>query len=129
MHDLGAGSMNDTKWQLKTREVPGFRSKLLKRQGGKCGLCYEPVDRDQASLDHDHTTGQVRAVLHDYCDTIEGLINHAIRRTGIDRIVFLEALINYWKQEHDNMPLHPNHKTKKSRKRYEKRVKQEQDHV
>ena len=44
-------------------------------QGGKCAVCGEPMTaRDRPALDHDHTTGYVRGVLHNSCNGAEGRV-------------------------------------------------------
>lgn len=48
--------------------------KLLEIQGQKCALCHEPLSvlqgrqDNSVNVDHDHTTGKVRALLHQKCN-------------------------------------------------------------
>lgn len=56
---------------------------LLEKQGGVCALCLQPERvkdrtgrlRDSLSVDHDHATGAVRALLCHHCNTTLGHVN------------------------------------------------------
>lgn len=51
-------------------------------QGGKCAIC---LDRDASAVDHNHDTGQVRALLCHQCNSAIGLLQEdaaIIRRAG-----------------------------------------------
>lgn len=53
---------------------------LLKDQGGVCALCGEPFveaagQRLGPAVDHDHTTGKIRGVIHGLCNTRLGRFN------------------------------------------------------
>lgn len=44
---------------------------LLARQKGLCGLCERPLTSPW-TIDHDHLTGKVRALLHSNCNPLLG---------------------------------------------------------
>lgn len=41
---------------------------LLARQGGRCGICREPLTEQSSRIDHDHETGRVRGLLCHRCN-------------------------------------------------------------
>jgi len=45
--------------------------RMVEEQGGKCFLCNKVQRRKRLSIDHDHVTGRVRALLCSRCN--EGL--------------------------------------------------------
>jgi len=130
------------KRKLKPKEVKAYRLKLLKKQGYFCPLCGFKIEISQATLDHCHESGHVRAVLHRNCNQIEGRIKSWVRRAGkhIEPVAFLEAILAHWTEEYNHLPLHPNHrtanqkeilvlkrkkrklKTRKAKKRYDKKI-------
>lgn len=91
-----------------------MRLKLKKEQQCKCPLCRLDLD-DDIVLDHDHKSGDIRATLHRWCNSILGKIeNWAGRRgNGVDAIEFLENTVSYLKYHRDNPTgiKHPTHKT------------------
>jgi hypothetical protein len=49
------------------------RSRLIQEQGGKCAICSTSNPGPKGwCLDHDHVTGQTRAVLCGFCNSILG---------------------------------------------------------
>ena len=135
--------------QLRPKDVKPYRLQLLKKQKGICPLCGFKIEIHQATLDHCHESGHIRAVLHRNCNQVEGRIRSWVNRAGkhIEPIAFLEAILAHWTAEYDLRPLHPNHRTatqkeiivlkrkrkklksRAAKKRYDKKIKylQEQD--
>lgn len=79
----------------------------LKAQGGMCPLCAQEIDvtKDREGvIDHDHSTGECRGVLHRSCNSAEGKIRHAVVCWGTKTseyqavVEFLDNLVNYLKQ-------------------------------
>ena len=106
--------------RLKQREVKPLREKLLKDQTGCCALCQQPVI-DDAVLDHDHKTGEIRGVLHRGCNALLGKIENNMPRNRVDlgRLSKIaENLIKYLTADPKSEFLHPTHRTKEER--YEK---------
>jgi ribosomal protein L25 (general stress protein Ctc) len=61
---------------------------MLKRQDGKCAICYGKNKHNYAlAVDHDHKTKKIRALL---CNSCNAIIGHAD-----DQIHILEACIQY----------------------------------
>lgn len=101
---------------------------LLKQQGGACLICKKPIDvktvgrSSDYALDHSHSTGEVRGVLHRSCNSSEGKVRHAVTRWGAkssveqDVVEYLEGLTLYLRECLDGVRstgmLYPNHKTK-----------------
>lgn len=79
----------------------------LAKQEGLCPLCALPIDLSiprQAVVDHDHETGEVRAVLCRSCNACEGKVKNAVGRWGTKKVQmslivpYLERLLTYYKQ-------------------------------
>lgn len=105
--------------RLKTTEVATYRARLYEQQQGKCALCGFPMAKTEAVLDHDHTTGVCRAVLHRGCNAMLGHIeNNAPRNHLTDPVKmarFLGAITSYKACYLPHLvgalPLHPTHRT------------------
>ena len=50
-------------------------NKKLEEQGGVCAICGNPPGGKALAVDHNHTTGKVRALLCTKCNTALGLLN------------------------------------------------------
>lgn len=101
---------------------------LLKQQGGKCLICGKEINVQTAgkssdyALDHAHSTGEVRGVLHRSCNAMEGKVRHAVSRWGAKTseesaiIENLEGLVVYLRECYEGIRttgiMYPNHKTK-----------------
>lgn len=85
--------------RLKQSEVAAFRNKALAVQGGRCLMCLEPIDPSEAALDHCHTTGEIRGVLHRGCNAMLGHIENNRPRHKLMDVrrfsVFLSRVIPY----------------------------------
>ncbi len=103
--------------------------KLLKAQGGVCCLCKEPIDLEipkEGILDHDHGTGEVRGVLHRWCNgqlgKVEGAATRA-KRNGT-MIHWLSNAVDYIQNGRSGM-MYPGHKTE-AEKKVERALKERQ---
>lgn len=109
--------------RLKYSEVKEYRSQQLAEQDNRCALCGEYI-QDDAVLDHDHATGEIRSVLHRGCNSLLGKIENNMTRNRVDlgRLSkFAENLISYLTADGTDL-LHPTYKTKEERKMaYKKR--------
>ena len=97
--------------KLKQTEIKKIRDRFYRQQDGMCPLC----DREMEDfvLDHDHSTGHCRSTLCRLCNSLEGKIENWIRRygKGVDRVLFIKNLIQYWEKDYSRNPLHYKHKT------------------
>ena len=125
--------------QLKHSDIGSIRTKLLEKQGHKCGICGKTIcDDNTIALDHQHKNnkngligldgaGLVRGVLCRDCNALEGKIFNALKRyknitNTTDRINFLYQLIKYYEKPLTNY-IHPNEKPKEphvSKRQYNK---------
>lgn len=104
--------------RITQEQIAGYRSELLGAQGGRCLLCTEVVAADEAVLDHCHTTGEIRGVLHRGCNAMLGQIENNMPRHKLRSVprlaAFLANLIRYmhWNSSigHTGL-LHPTHRT------------------
>jgi Recombination endonuclease VII len=97
--------------KLTVKEKGKYRNDLLQQQNNLCPLCGTVIFEGEQTLDHDHSTGKVRRVLHRSCNQAEGRILSWIRRSrATDPLEFLEALVRYWQEDYSDMPEHPTHK-------------------
>jgi hypothetical protein len=92
-----------------------FKSMQLKEQGHRCPLTGRHITMQTGVIDHDHTTGHIRAILTNGVNRAEGQINGALTKwagmqTKKEKIDFLRALANYY--EAKPLPfIYPTHKT------------------
>lgn len=103
--------------RIKTTQVAAVRQDFADKQGGRCAVCLQLTPPASQVLDHDHTTGFLRAMLCRNCNGIEGKVKNLARRgqRQFDHLWFLKRLAAYW-EEHDHATpehglLHPTHKT------------------
>lgn len=47
---------------------------LLRSQDGKCAICEQPFEEKTPCVDHNHETGEVRALLCNACNTGIGML-------------------------------------------------------
>jgi len=103
--------------RIKTRDIPIYKKKLLKRQGGRCCLCgrdLSTMELKNVVLDHDHVTGNIRGVLCRLCNGHEGrvktLATQCAKLTGYQAWVI--ALGEYYKAK-PCKELHPTYRTER----------------
>jgi hypothetical protein len=124
-------------YRLKTREILEAKKILLETQKFLCLICNLDLKRVESRdivLDHDHISGEVRAVLCRSCNANMGRVWHwAVRSKRTMSVTeWLLACIEYV-EFHENNPRgvkHPKHRTelekrelrnKKARKRRKKK--------
>jgi hypothetical protein len=101
--------------KLKYSEIKTFRHQQLIKQGNCCSLCGDPIAEDQAVLDHDHKSGQLRGVLHRGCNSLLGKIENSMPRSLVDigRLANISKnLIKYLTADAVSEFLHPTFKIK-----------------
>lgn len=91
--DRVAGYSNDaSKFRASRKTVcakygitPEIFDQMLKSQDGACAICHEPetlIRRGSLcnlTIDHDHVTGKVRALLCNNCNRALGLLNDSAK--------------------------------------------------
>ncbi len=107
--------------QLKTNEVEGVLSQLVKKQDNKRAICGQYfTQRDYPVLDHDHGTGFIRGALHNSCNGTEGKIKAKAQmgHSGVSPYAYLIGLGKYL--EAHKTPrwnfIHPNHLTENEKR-------------
>lgn len=104
--------MSSIPYRLKSSEVSVVRERLAKEQGGRCAICQLPLTKPV--LDHDHTTGAVRATLHNGCNALLGKVENNYRRYGVVNLAaFLAGTAAYLQRHQTNVTgyLHNTHRT------------------
>lgn len=121
--------------KLKAGEVVAFKNKLHREQEGVCPLCLKPLptQMSKVALDHDHTTGEVRGLLHLGCNKAEGSIYNSIGRWGgvgkdyKDVLPYLKRMVQYLESAGAGVIYHlhktPEEKAELQRKRNNARAK------
>lgn len=66
---------------------------MLKYQGGTCAICKKEPNGRKFSLDHDHTTSQIRGLLCNNCNVGLGFFNDNIEALK-SAIAYLESSPN-----------------------------------
>lgn len=114
---MSSTSSTTPKDRLPAKDVAKYRTSQLKKQKGICPLCKTEILPDEAALDHDHSTGHVRMVLHRSCNSAEGRV---IRWAGRNRAAtpqeFLRNLLKYWAKDYTQNPEHYTHGAAKRRR-------------
>lgn len=94
--------------KLTATTNPSVRAMLWRRQGGKCPLCELRIDLSVTgkgsdyAMDHCHETGEVRALLHRSCNSMEGKVKEAIGSWGSKSHKYEDVrrvarnLVQYW---------------------------------
>ncbi len=92
--------------QLKAKDIPDVRAKILAEQGGVCLVCGEEPQRP--CLDHSHTkrvkgTGLVRAVLCSSCNVFVAKSENNCVRYGFSQKQLpgiLRSMADFFEREH-----------------------------
>ena len=68
---------------------------IYRYQGGVCYICNcsEPVKGRRLSVDHDHSTGEIRGLACSRCNPLIGKIENAYKRYGLGKVVGLTVAI------------------------------------
>lgn len=108
--------------KLKAKDVKPTREEMLVEQNHICGICKGEVSKEEAVLDHNHTTGAIREVLHRSCNSFLGKIENNYKRFGVkDLQATLSGVANYLERHATAPPdvlvrLHPTFKTPEEKK-------------
>ena len=102
--------------KLKQKDIKPLREQYLSEQLGLCAICKESVDPGEAVLDHCHTTGLIRAVLHRGCNMYIGALENNQKRNRITATRLACILANFQTYVATTKPiLHPTHRTPEER--------------
>jgi len=102
--------------KLRASEIRTVRLQLLAEQNNLCAICQQPLDPQEAVLDHCHTTGQIRAVLHRGCNMYIGALENNQKRNRITPTRLTNILAGFESYVTTLKPItHPTHKTTEER--------------
>jgi len=102
--------------RLKQKDIKSLREQYLNEQLGLCAICHELIDPGEAVLDHCHTTGQIRSVLHRGCNMYIGALENNQKRNRITASRLACILANFQTYVITLKPIvHPTHKTPEER--------------
>ena len=101
--------LNPDIWLRNTEDIRNFREQVLKLNGGVCEMTGETVKRP--ALDHSHVTGQVRGVISQHNNTMEGYVNKYFNKyvknhTTLTKSEWLRSLANYYESDWSTRLLH-----------------------
>ena len=71
--------------KMEEKDIPQVRDMLIKKQEGICPICGKSLARTlrvNIVIDHDHSTGIVRAAIHRGCNRVEGSVWGTVSRWG-----------------------------------------------
>lgn len=102
--------------RLLSKEKSTWRERLLVEQFHLCPLCGLVIQREDAVLDHCHSTGHIRGVLHSGCNALLGKIENFKKRAGKkltgDQLWGISASVSlYTEADYSHMPYHCDHRT------------------
>jgi hypothetical protein len=102
--------------QIETKHLESIRNQLRDKQGNLCAVCGRGFTRtDGPVVDHDHTTGVIRGVLHRSCNMAEGKIKVKANRghKGVPAYDLLIGLGDYLRKHKTAQTglIHPSHMT------------------
>lgn len=102
--------------RITAREIKDLREQYLKEQHYHCALCNESLAQEEAVLDHDHRSGQIRSVLHRGCNAFLGHIenNQARNRITDSRLTAILGNLQRYVQELKPL-LHSTYRTPEER--------------
>ncbi len=114
--------------KLKYTEIKPERESRYEQQGKKCYLCGEDMDANnknklvQPVLDHCHSTGRVRAVIHGDCNVLLGKVENFTTFKGKSMVregrleQALEGMFAYMSADYSTAPHHPTYKSPQEKK-------------
>lgn len=100
--------------RLTAAAVKAYREAKLKEQGGRCALTGYTITPSQAVLDHCHTTGHVRGVLHRGVNSLLGKLENNHKRYGVSlpqMVAMGKGLEAYLQQDNTTKPYYPTFRT------------------
>ena len=105
--------------RMTKSEIQPIRLNQWVKQGKICPLCLNEISRENTVLDHDHDTGECRAVLHRGCNALLGKLENGRAINGLtneqDWVNWLSNVAGYIK-DYKMKVLHPTHKTEEEKR-------------
>lgn len=99
--------------------MPAFRKQVWEAQGKRCKLCGQPLALADAVMDHNHTTGECRGVLHRGCNSMLGKIENHMRIAKLTSALaltqFLHGVVPYMHSDGLGV-LYPTHRTEEDKR-------------
>jgi hypothetical protein len=105
--------------KIKRTELPEIKKMLLKKQKGVCPICKKNMIGAMSKnivVDHDHSTGRIRAAVHRGCNGLEGKVLKYVTSWGraaslreIKKV--FENLMDFWINTPSTDFIYPTHKT------------------
>lgn len=111
--------------RLAPKDIKPLREQIYQEQNELCAICGEWIAPEQAVLDHDHSTGYIRSVLHRGCNAYIGHLENNQKRNQItpERLTAILANFQYYVNTH-RLVLHPTYRTPEEKiQRQKKRAK------
>lgn len=117
--------------QIKTKDIARIRGEIATKQFYKCPICEGSLAVGIPALDHDHKTGQIRAVLCGLCNRNEGKVMKAMKYMAkshhivwTDPTRWLRNLADYLEYHEENPRglIHPTFDIVKGKQEPKKRV-------
>lgn len=105
--------------KITRTQIAVVRTELLRQQSGRCAVCQLPIPKGKEVLDHDHTTGAVRGVLHAGCNSLLGKVENNYKRYGVQNVfAFVSGVAAYLRAHQVNTTglIHPLHKTEEEKR-------------
>ena len=100
--------------RLTQAATKAYREAKLKEQGGRCALSGYTLSTSEAVLDHCHSTGHVRGVIHRGVNALLGKVENNYRRYGVSLPMLravAPAIANYIEQDYSSNVYYPTHRT------------------
>lgn len=100
--------------RLTQAATKAYREAKLREQGGRCALTGYTISAAEAVLDHCHSTGHVRGVLHRGANALLGKIENNYRRYGVSLPMLramAPAIAAYIERDYSANVFYPTHRT------------------
>lgn len=90
--------------KMTRSDIPKVKKMLIAQQKGICPVCGKDLTRTKpvnVVIDHDHTTGVVRAALHRGCNGLDGKVLRLVTTWGKAKGVHeamdtLQRIVDFW---------------------------------
>ena len=100
--------------RLNARQLKEWREATWLAQGRRCALTGYSISLAEAVVDHDHSTGHVRGVLHRGANSLLGKIENNYRRYGVSLPMLraiAPAVADYIEKDYSHNVFYPTHRT------------------